>query len=165
MSIRCLCMAPDRTLRTPARAVEAFTESFQILVRDLIETMYANDGIGLAAPQIGQAIQVFVANPSRQRGREVVVANPILEGRDGTVWVREGCLSLPRVWAKVRRAARIRLRGQDLSGEPLQIEADGFAAVVFQHEYDHLHGTLLIDRLPWYHPRRLRARLTWGSCA
>ena len=126
------------------------------MARDMIETMYANDGIGLAAPQVGQDVQAFVANPSRQRGRELVMVNPVLDLATGRTGVVEGCLSLPNVWERVRRAARIRMRGRDPLGKPLVVEADGLLAVVLQHEFDHLQGRLLIDRLPWF--RRLYAR-------
>jgi len=136
--------------------VDAFDGEVQRLSRDLIETMYAHDGIGLAAPQIGCDLAVFVANPSQERGREVVVVNPVLESAEGRSAVVEGCLSLPNVWERVRRAARVRLRGQDAAGRPLAIEAEGLMAIVLQHEFDHLQGRLFIDRLPWF--RRLYAR-------
>ena len=125
---------------------------------DLIETMYASDGIGLAAPQVGQDLQMFVANPSQERGREVVVVNPVLESVEGRTAVIEGCLSLPNVWERVRRAARVRLSGQDTGGQPLAIEADGLLAIVLQHECDHLQGRLFIDRLSWFRRRLLKAR-------
>lgn len=120
------------------------------MARDMIETMYANDGIGLAAPQIGQGLQMFIANPSQQRGREVVVVNPVLEATEGRATIVEGCLSVPNVWERVRRAARVRLRGQDAGGKPLSIEADGLLAIVLQHEFDHLQGRLFTDRLSWW---------------
>ena len=120
------------------------------MARDLIETMYASDGIGLAAPQVGQDLQMFVANPLQERGREVVVVNPVLESVEGRTAVIEGCLSLPNVWERVRRAARVRLSGQDAGGQPLAIEADGLLAIVLQHECDHLQGRLFIDRLSWW---------------
>jgi peptide deformylase len=154
MSIRPLCVAPHPVLRRAARVVEVFGEDLQRMARDMIETMYANDGIGLAAPQIGQDLQLFIANPSQQRGREVVVVNPVLESAEGRMAVVEGCLSLPDVWERVKRASRVRLRGQDTAGAPLVIEADGLMAVVLQHEFDHLQGRLFIDRIPWW--RRLR---------
>ena len=126
------------------------------MARDMIETMYANDGIGLAAPQIGQDLQVFIANPSQERGREVVVVNPVLESAEGRATIIEGCLSVPNVWERVRRAARVTLRGQDAQGEALSIEAHGLLAIVLQHELDHLQGRLFIDRIAWW--RRLYAR-------
>ena len=103
---------------------------------------------------------MFVANPSQERGREVVVVNPVLESVEGRTAVIEGCLSLPNVWERVRRAARIRLSGQDAGGQPLAIEADGLLAIVLQHEFDHLQGRLFIDRLSWWRRYRVAMRRT-----
>ncbi len=153
-----LCVAPHPVLRTTAREVTAFTDALHRLARDLIETMYANDGIGLAAPQIGQGLQVFVANPSRQRGRELVVVNPILDVATGRARMVEGCLSVPKMWERVKRAAHVRMSGRDIFGKPLVVEADGLLAIALQHEFDHLQGRLFIDRLPWFRRRRLAAR-------
>lgn len=128
-------------------------------MRDMIETMYAHDGIGLAAPQVGRDLQVFVANPSQRRGQELVVVNPVLEVATGRSKIVEGCLSLPDVWERVQRAARVRLSGRDACGTPLVVEADGLLAIALQHECDHLQGRLFIDRLSWFRRRRLAARL------
>jgi len=150
MSVHPLCVEPHPVLRQAARPVKVFSEELQQMARDLIETMYANDGIGLAAPQIGQDLQMFIANPSQERGREVVVVNPVLESSEGRAVIVEGCLSVPNVWERVKRAARVRLSGRDAEGEPLAIEADGLLAIVLQHECDHLQGRLFIDRLSWW---------------
>jgi len=158
MSVRPLCVAPHPVLRRSARLVEVFGDDLQHMARDMIETMYANDGIGLAAPQIGQDLQLFIANPSQERGREVVVVNPVLESAEGRAAVVEGCLSLPNVWERVRRASRVRLTGQDPAGEPLAIEAEGLMAIVLQHELDHLQGQLFIDRISWWRRCRLTGR-------
>ena len=165
MAVHSLCIAPHPVLRTKARPVAAFTAEVRGLARDLIETMYANDGIGLAAPQIGRDLQLFVANPSQHRGRELVVVNPVLSAIRGRTAIVEGCLSLPDVWERVRRSSHVRLRGQDASGKPLDLEADGLLAVVLQHEFDHLQGRLLIDRLSWFRRRRAEARLRSTVCA
>ena len=157
--IRPLCIEPDPVLRGIARPVEAFTKDLQRLARDLIETMYANDGIGLAAPQVGLELQVFVANPSQQRGQELVIVNPSLEAAGGRAGIVEGCLSLPNVWDRVRRAARVRVRGYDVAGRPLVIEAQGLLAIVLQHEFDHLQGRLFVDRLSWLRRRRALIKL------
>ncbi len=149
MSVRPLCLEPDPVLRTPARRVEAFTSGLRRLARDLIDTMYAHQGIGLAAPQIGCELQVFVVSPSQARGRELVVANPVLEIANGKASIIEGCLSLPETWERVRRASQVRLRGQDILGNALALEADGLLAIILQHEVDHLQGRLFIDRLSW----------------
>ena len=158
MGVQPLCVEPHRVLRTQAQPVETFTDDVRRLARDLIETTYANDGIGLAAPQIGRTVQVFVANPSQARGRELVVVNPVLDTAEGRTAVVEGCLSLPNIWERVRRAARVRMRGQDASGRPLALEAEGLLAIVLQHEFDHLQGRLFIDHLSWVRRCWLRMR-------
>ena len=165
MSVRPLCIAPHHMLRQHAQPVERVTEEVKRLARDLVDTMYANDGIGLAAPQVGRAVQMFVANPSQQRGRELVVINPILEGAQGRTSVVEGCLSLPNAWERVHRAARVHLSGQDAQGKPLRIQAEGLLAIVLQHEFDHLQGRLFIDRLSWFRRRRLALpNVPHGTC-
>ena len=155
MSVQPLCIAPHPVLRARARRVDAFTKDIQRLARDLIDTMYANDGIGLAAPQIGHDIQLFVANPSQERGRELVVANPALDEARGRAAIVEGCLSLPKCWERVKRASRVQLSGQDMFGKPVIVQAEGLLAIVLQHEWDHLQGRLFIDRLSWFRRHRL----------
>ena len=159
MTVHSLCIEPHPVLRANARPVAAFTDEVRRLARDLIETMYANDGIGLTAPQIGRDLQMFVANPSQDRGREFVVVNPVLETVRGRASIVEGCLSLPNIWERVRRSSQVRVSGQDVSGKPLDIEADGLLAIVLQHEFDHLHGRLFIDRLSWFRRRRAERRI------
>ena len=154
-----LCVEPHPVLRSQARRVESFTSEIRRLARDLTDTMYAHDGIGLAAPQVGRDLQVFVANPSQRRGREVVVVNPVFGARRGRTAITEGCLSLPDVWERVRRASDVRLSGQDLFGRPLVLDADGLLAIVLQHELDHLQGQLFIDRLSWFHRQRVMRRV------
>lgn len=164
MAVRPLCLVPDPVLRRRARPVEVFTDECRRLVQDLIETMYANDGIGLAAPQIGCDLQVFVTNPSQQPGQEVVMVNPSLEAAKGLAGVVEGCLSLPDIWKKVRRAARVRMSGRDAGGHPLVVEAEGLLAIALQHEFDHLHGRLFIDHLSWIRRRRLAGAVRRRGC-
>ena len=158
-SVLPLCLDPRPILRARARRVEAFTDEVRLLSARLIETMRAHDGVGLAAPQVGRSVQMFVANPSRRRGSELVVINPVVERLEGRSAILEGCLSLPEVWERVRRAARIHLRGQDVEGRPCRVEADGLLAIVLQHEVDHLQGRLFIDRLPWWRRRVIASRL------
>jgi peptide deformylase len=159
MGIRTVCREPHPVLRARARPVEQFSDELQRLARDLIETMYAHDGIGIAAPQVGSGVQLFVASPTQERGRELVVVNPVLVAASGSASVVEGCLSVPQAWERVKRASSVRMRGQDLSGKPLEIEAGGLLAIVLQHELDHLQGRLFIDRLPWLRRQRIRFRL------
>lgn len=165
MSARPLCVEPEPVLRRAARPVLRFTAELRRLARDLIDTMYASDGIGLAAPQIGCDVQVFVANPTQQPGRELVAVNPVVLPLGGRAAIQEGCLSLPDVWDRVVRAARVRLRGQDLDGRAFSLEAEGLLAIILQHEADHLHGCLFIDRLSWFRRRRALARLRGAAGA
>ena len=158
MSVLPLCLEPHPVLRAHARPVHTFSRELRQLAEDLIDTMYANDGIGLAAPQVGREVQLFVANPTQRRGEELVVVNPTLEQVSGRATMVEGCLSLPKVWEKVKRSARIRLAGQDVAGKPLKVEAEGLLAIILQHEWDHLQGQLFIDRLSWFRRRRAMAR-------
>ncbi len=159
MSIRPLCVAPHPVLRMNAQPIQDFADDLRRLVRDLLDTMYANDGIGLAAPQIGRDVQVFIANPSQRRGRELIVVNPVLESAEGKAGVVEGCLSVPDIWGPVRRGTTVHLPGQDLSGKSVEVEAEGLLAITLQHELDHLQGRLFIDRLSWLRKRRVARRL------
>ena len=165
MSVLPLCIDPHPVLRQSARPIAQVDEAIRRLARDLIETMYANDGIGLAAPQVGHDLQLFVANPSQARGRELIVINPALEVMRGRSSIVEGCLSVPQVWEKVRRSATVRLRGLDAAGKPLLLEAEGLLAIVLQHEVDHLQGRLFIDRLSWWSRRRVARKRQANICA
>ena len=145
MAIRPVCCVPHEGLRTPAAPVTRFTKELRTLVRDLLETMRAHEGVGLAAPQIGHSVRVFVANPSGRASGALAVVNPIVETESGTAGIVEGCLSVPDAWQRVPRRARVRLRGQDPAGRPLRLSAKGLLAIVIQHELDHLEGRLIID--------------------
>lgn len=145
MAIRPLCRIPHEGLRRPADPVTRFAKELRTLVQDLLETMHAHEAVGLAAPQIGQGVRVFVANPSGLVGRAMAVVNPILEAESGEAGIVEGCLSVPDAWERVPRRARVRLRGQDPFGRPLRLRAEGLLAIVIQHELDHLEGRLIID--------------------
>jgi peptide deformylase len=161
MSVLSLCTEPHPVLRSIALPVEAFTKEVRRLARDLVETMYVNDGIGLATPQVGRSLQLFVLNPSQKPGEEVVLVNPVITQTAGKASVTEGCLSLPGVWHKVGRAAKVRISGRDLYGKAVTLEAEGLPAIVLQHEMDHLRGKLFIDRLSWLRRQRaLRAYRT-----
>lgn len=159
MSLLPLCLDPHPVLRQRARPVTAWTPDVRRLAQDMIETMYASDGIGLAAPQVGSDLRVFVANPSQERGKELVLVNPVLEDARGRASIVEGCLSLPHVWQRVKRAAAVRMSGCDAKGRPLRVEAEGLMAIVLQHEFDHLQGQLFVDRLPWLIRCRLGMRV------
>ncbi|WP_297049674.1 peptide deformylase [uncultured Desulfovibrio sp.] len=142
---------PDPRLKERCVPVEAITDEIRRLAADMTETMYAAPGVGLAAPQVGRSLRLLVMDPGVQEGerRPRVLVNPVLEPL-GEVIVseQEGCLSVPLNYrADVPRWSRVRLRATDLDGTPIDEELEGFAAVVVQHEVDHLDGTLFIDRM------------------
>ena len=148
MAVRPLCVMPHQRLRLVAAPIRHFTNEVRVLVEDLIDTMRAHHGVGLAAPQVGCSLQAFVVNLSQRSGDELVVMNPTLDQTSGRAAILEGCLSLPDVWDEVPRWASVRLTGKDPSGKPFSLKAEGLLAIVIQHEVDHLHGRLFIDRVP-----------------
>jgi peptide deformylase len=136
-------------LHRPAEPVAEITADIDALIDDMIQTMYAAPGIGLAAPQVGVGTRVFVCDISVGRNPSdlLVFINPEFVERDGMQLEEEGCLSVPGFNATVARPARAVLKGLDRHGEPQQVEASGLLARCFQHEMDHLDGTLFVDRL------------------
>ena len=138
---------PDPILQKKAEPLTEFGPAQQALFDDMIETMYAEDGVGLAAPQIGISKRILIASPTMKQGEEYVIVNPEIYESTGRELGMEGCLSLPGVTGEVARAKRIRLRYQDRYGKPQDMELKDFFARIIQHEMDHLDGVLLIDRL------------------
>ena len=136
-------------LHTPAAPVAEITPEIQRLIDDMIQTMYAAPGIGLAATQVGVALRIFVADVSvgRNPADLLVFVNPEFVGRDGMQLEEEGCLSVPGFNATVARPARATLKGLNREGGEQVVEAAGLLARCFQHEMDHLDGTVFVDRL------------------
>jgi len=147
--IRPILKYGDTVLHEKARPVDVITPDIECLIDDLIETMYAAPGVGLAAPQVGVALRVFVVDVTvgRDPGGLIVMVNPEFVERDGVQIEEEGCLSLPGFNATVVRPSRVVMKGRDRSGEERQVEGSGLLARAFQHEMDHLDGTLFVDRL------------------
>jgi len=147
--IRPILKYGDQLLHTPAEPVEAVTPEVDRLVEDMIETMYAAPGVGLAAPQVGVPLRIFVVDLSvgRDRSGLVVMINPEFVERDGMQLEEEGCLSVPGFNATVVRPSRAVVRGLNREGDTHQHEGTGLLARAFQHEMDHLDGTLFVDRL------------------
>ena len=139
----------DAVLQTRASEITNITNDTQDLIDDMIEAMYASSGIGLAAPQIGLSIRLFIADPSFGRVSDdlVIMINPEIVERDGVQLEVEGCLSLPGFEAQIPRPSRSLVRGLDRHGEPQQVEATGLLARIFQHEIDHLKGLVFLDRM------------------
>ncbi|MEX3507996.1 peptide deformylase [Kocuria sp. WRN011] len=134
----------DPVLRTPALTVTDFDESLRTLISDMFETMYAVKGVGLAAPQVGVGLQIFTWDIGDDSGH---VINPSIEVGDEPQEGGEGCLSVPGPGYDTPRANHAIITGVDMNGEPVRREGTGLLARCFQHETDHLHGTLFVDRL------------------
>ena len=136
-------------LHQPAAPVEAVTSEIQALIDDMIQTMYTAPGVGLAAPQVGIGVRIFVCDISvgRSAGELLAFINPSFVERDGMQLEEEGCLSAPGFNATVARPSRAVLKGLDRNGEEQTVEATGLLARCFQHEMDHLDGMIFIDRL------------------
>jgi peptide deformylase len=147
--IRPILKYGDDILHDPAKPVDTVTADVDRIIDDMIETMYAAPGIGLAAPQIGEPLRIFVVDLSvgRDPSALIVMINPEFLERDGMQLEEEGCLSVPGFNATVVRPMRARLKGLDRTGTPQEHDATGLLARAFQHEMDHLDGTLFVDRL------------------
>lgn len=137
---------PDEILRTKCKPVE-MSDHIANLIDDMLYTMYEAPGIGLAAPQVGEDIRVLVADVSEDKSQPIALVNPEIVATDGLIEYEEGCLSLPGIYAVVRRPSKIKVRGLDRDGNPIEIEAEDLLAVCLQHEIDHLNGVLFIDHL------------------
>jgi peptide deformylase len=147
----------DPVLRRPARPVETITGEVDRLLDDMVESMYDQVGIGLAAPQVGIELRMLVVDEGRGVGRAFV--NPRIVEAGGSVVEEEGCLSLPGIFADVRRAEWVVVEAQGRRGERLRERASGLMARVLQHEIDHLDGVLFIDRLDKVTRDRIKRRI------
>ena len=151
MALREVLKFPDKRLRRVSHRVERVDESIRELARDMCDVVYDEPGIGLAAPQVGEALRLIVVDTEwteedAERNPLILVNPEIIEAEGKIVW-NEGCLSVPDFQADVERAERLLLRATDLEDETLEIRAEGLQAVCFQHEIDHLDGKLFIDRI------------------
>jgi peptide deformylase len=132
-----------------AEKIKNIGEETEKLAQSMLQTMYAAPGLGLAAPQVNQGVQLITVNLSREQNSKgsIVLANPELVSQEGEISLEEGCLSIPAIQEKVLRPFRVVVKGIDLEGKEKIIEAEGLLARVFCHEIDHINGTLFIDRL------------------
>lgn len=135
----------DPVLKLPSKPVVRFDEALRHLVEDMFATMYDAPGVGLAAPQVGISLRLFVFDDGATG--PMCMANPELLSAEGELLEEEGCLSIPGPFYPTRRSAKIICRGQDLHGKPYEMTGEGLLARILQHETDHLQGTLFIDRL------------------
>ena len=138
---------PDPRLRGKAGQIKQVDSFLQEMNARMSELMEQAHGVGLAATQLGLPIRFIVINPEGEEGKPQAFINPVILERTGRVVEEEGCLSVPGIHARVRRALHVSVRAQLLTGETVEIEAEGLAARVWQHELDHLDGSLFVDRL------------------
>ena len=138
---------PDPRLKKVSKPVEIFDASLKELAAKMFQLMRDAKGVGLAAPQVGQNIRLFVMNPTGEPQDDRVYVNPVLTDGDGDEEDEEGCLSLPDIRTDVIRFKQMKISAKDLDGNPIEETAEGFIPRVWQHEFDHLNGTLLIDRM------------------
>jgi peptide deformylase len=147
MALREVLTYPHPALREMCAPVVAFDQRLRSLVEDMFLTMYAHGGIGLAASQIGVLERVAVVDVSSDQSQKLVLINPEITERLGSVSSEEGCLSIPEYRDSIKRSERIKVSAQDLEGNSQEISAEGLLAICIQHEIDHLNGTLFVDHL------------------
>lgn len=148
MAARELRYLGDPVLREKAAPVAALTDEVRRLIADMFDTMYAEDGVGLAAPQVGESHRVIVVDPREPDVPPLALINPVIVEASGeTERGEEGCLSIPGLREVVERAVSVRVEALDRDGAPITIEADGLLARILQHEVDHLDGILFFDRV------------------
>jgi peptide deformylase len=150
---------PDPRLRTRAVAVARFDAALGRLIDDMLETMYAAPGIGLAATQVNVHQRLIVIDVTETRDQPQVFINPEILTREGEEVSEEGCLSVPTVFEDVKRAARVSVRAQDRTGATIERQLDGLLAICLQHEMDHLEGKLFVDYLSALKRDRIRRKL------
>lgn len=151
---------PNKVLKTKTLEVVRITDEERKLVKDMIDTMYEENGVGLAANQVGVSKQIFVASPDQVKGKELVYFNPKIIKKDGFIKEFEGCLSVPEFYEPVRRSKRVWLRAMTLTGQTVEVKAEGLLSRIFQHEVDHLNGILFIDRLGFLKSKLTKKKLS-----
>ncbi|MBK7459405.1 MAG: peptide deformylase [Betaproteobacteria bacterium] len=151
---------PDPRLHSVARPVAGVDERVRRLVDDMLETMYASDGVGLAATQVDVHERVIVMDTSEQHDRPLVLINPeILKRSEEMAVNEEGCLSVPLIYDRVERPARVTVRALGRDGQPFELEAEGLTAVCVQHEMDHLMGKVFVEYLSLLKRDRIRTKM------
>jgi len=150
---------PDKRLRTKAVPVENVGDGIREFLDDMLETMYAAPGIGLAATQVNVHQQVVVIDISENKDEPYCFINPVITHSDGEEVSEEGCLSVPEYYAEVKRAEKVTVEALDRDGKKFTLEADGLLAVCIQHELDHLKGKLFVDYLSPLKQQRLKKKL------
>ncbi|RMF86188.1 MAG: peptide deformylase [Planctomycetota bacterium] len=138
---------PDPRLRKKCAPVTEFNDELRALATRMLELMKAAPGVGLAAPQVGVLLRMFVCNVTGEEGDDCVLVNPEIRDASGWKEAEEGCLSIPEVYVQVRRSLRCTVVAQDLDGNPIELRGEDLPARVWQHETDHLNGVLILDRM------------------
>lgn len=159
MSILTILEFPDKRLRTVAAEVKAVDANIRTLVDDMLETMYAAKGVGLAATQVNVHKRVIVMDVSEDKNEPICLINPEIIEKDGVEESEEGCLSVPGFFEKVSRAEHIKVKALNRDGESFEMEARDLLAVCIQHEMDHLLGKLFVDYLSAFKRSRIKAKL------
>ena len=159
MAILTILEFPDPRLRKKALRVADVDDDLRVLIDDMLETMYAAPGIGLAATQVDVHKRLLVADTSTEKNDPHVLINPEILAEDGVAVTEEGCLSVPGYFEEVERAAYIRVRYLDCDGSAVEKDVEGLLAVCFQHEIDHLNGKLFVDYLSEAKRQRIRKKL------
>ncbi len=147
MSLLTILTYPDPILRKRARPVETIDGNIEKLVEDMVDTMYAAPGIGLAAPQVGESLRIITVDVTEEREGLIVLINPEIISLEGDCAGEEGCLSIPGFKEVIPRKKKVVISGLDISGKEMRIPAEGILAISFQHEIDHLDGMVIIDRI------------------
>lgn len=150
---------PDERLRKVAKPVTSVDQSVKDIVANMFETMYAEEGIGLAATQVDIHQRIVVIDVSEEHNERLVLINPEITERQGSTGIEEGCLSVPDYRALVERAEYVTVKALDVEGQPFELKADGLLAICIQHELDHLEGKLFVDYLSALKRERLLKRL------
>jgi peptide deformylase len=155
---RDIVLYPDPVLRQRAKPVASVDAAIRELVEDMFRLMREEEGAGIAAPQVGESLRIFVTEEREEEGQPArVYINPVLSGFDGQLAeYDEGCLSLPGIRGNIRRPPRAVIEALDAEGRPFRLESADFMARVWQHEFDHLEGTLIIDRMTTLDRLRVR---------
>ncbi|PWC09821.1 peptide deformylase [Brenneria corticis] len=159
MSVLHVLHFPDERLRIKAQPVKEVNADIQRIVDDMFDTMYEEEGIGLAATQVDIHQRIIVIDVSETRDQRLVLINPELLEKSGDTGIEEGCLSIPETRALVPRAERVKVRALDREGNTFELEAEGLLAICIQHEMDHLVGKLFIDYLSSLKRQRIRQKL------
>ncbi|WP_416776977.1 peptide deformylase [Xenorhabdus budapestensis] len=159
MSVLQVLHYPDERLRTVAKPVEKVDARIQRIIDDMFETMYEEEGIGLAATQVNIHQRIVVIDISENRDQRLVFINPELVNESGEAGIEEGCLSVPEQRAFVPRFAQVKIKALDYHGQPFELEADGLLAICIQHEMDHLIGKLFVDYLSPLKRQRIRQKV------